>query len=172
MYDDNHLYIDDKEAHNLIIGATGSGKTVATMLPQIRLAIKAGESFVVNDIKGEIYKKLSGEIKKEGYKLYVINLVNTNKGNNYNPLYLPYKLYKAGEKDNALEMIENVGYYLLSSEVSANEDPFWVNSAINLFTGLALYLFENAKESEINLNSLSLLANESEKLKKISKNIR
>ena len=72
MYDDNHLYIDDKEAHNLIIGATGSGKTVATMLPQIRLAIKAGESFVVNDIKGEIYKKLSGEIKKEGYKLYVL----------------------------------------------------------------------------------------------------
>ena len=171
MYDDNHLYIDDKEAHNLIIGATGSGKTVATMLPQIRLAIKAGESFVVNDIKGEIYKKLSGEIKKEGYKLYVINLVNTNKGNNYNPLYLPYKLYKAGEKDNALEMIENVGYYLLSSEVSANEDPFWVNSAINLFTGLALYLFENAKESEINLNSLSLLANESEKLKKYLKTL-
>ncbi len=166
MYDDNYLYIDDREAHNLIVGATGSGKTQATMLPQMRLAIKAGESFVVNDIKGEIYKILSGELKKQGYKTYVINLVDTSKGNNYNPLYLPYKLYKSGEKDRALEMIENVGYYLLASETSKNEDPFWINSAINLFTGLTLYLFENAKEEEININSLSLLANEGEKLGK------
>ena len=26
-YDDNYLYIDSREAHNLIIGSTGSGKS-------------------------------------------------------------------------------------------------------------------------------------------------
>ena len=156
MYDDNHLYIDDKGAHNLIIGATGSGKTQATMLPQMRLAIKAEESFVVNDINGEVYNILSGELVKQGYNLYVINLVDTTKGNNYNPLSAPYKLYREGKRDNALEMIENIGYYLLSTN-NENEDPFWEKSAINLFTGLVLYLFENAKDKEININSVAKL---------------
>ncbi len=165
MYDDNHLYIDDKGRHNLIIGTTGSGKTQAAMLPQMRLAIKAGESFVVNDIKGEIYNILSGEVKKRGYNLYVINFANPAVGNNYNPFTIPYKLYKNGNKDDALEMVENIGYYLLSEDKkNANVDPFWENSAINLFTGITLYLFENAKEEEININSIVNLSNNTDEL--------
>ena len=69
MYDDNHLYIKDDEAHTMVIGSAGSGKTQATMLPQLRLAIKANESFVIHDVKGEIYDLLSGELKKQNYKL-------------------------------------------------------------------------------------------------------
>ena len=42
-YDDNYLYIDSKERHNLIIGSTGSGKTQAIILPMLKLAVMAGE---------------------------------------------------------------------------------------------------------------------------------
>ena len=171
MYDEKHLYIYDKESHNLIIGSTGSGKTQTTALPQIKLAIKAGESIIVNDIKGEIYNLVSGELKKQGYNIYVIDLINANKGNNYNPLYYPYKLYKAGDKDRALEMIENIGYYIFVPDTPNSEDTFWSNAAINLFTGIALYLFENAKQKEINLKSISILANEGEKLGKYIKGL-
>ena len=42
---------------------------------------------------------------------------------------------------------------------NSTSDPFWENSSANLFTGLVLYLFEYAKEEEINLNSVLELAN-------------
>ena len=165
MYDEKNLYIDDSETHNLIIGATGSGKTQATMLPQLRLAIKANESFVVNDIKGEIYNTLSGELIKQGYKVYTINLVDIKKGNNFNPFTLPYKLYKYGNVDAALEMIENIGYYLISNDkYNANQDPFWEISATNLFTGLVLYLFENETIDNITIKNISNLANDNQKM--------
>ena len=33
MYDDNFLYIDDRECHSLIVGSTGCGKTQSVTLP-------------------------------------------------------------------------------------------------------------------------------------------
>ena len=168
MYDDENMYIDEGETHNLIVGSTGSGKTQTTLLPQMRLAIKAGESFVVNDVRGEIYDKLSGELSKQGYKTYIINLAEEGKGNYFNPLSLPYKLYKQGNIDESVDMVENIGHYLLSSDnPNSNEDPFWENSAINYFVGLVLYLFENAKEEEINFASVMSLSDDNEKLTEV-----
>ncbi len=165
MYDDNYLYIKDDEAHTMVIGSTGSGKTQAAMLPQLRLAIKAQESFIVHDVKGEIYDILSGELKNQKYNTIVINLDNPSLGNNFNPLSLPYELYKSGQKDKAIELLENIGYYFCCNETfNSNIDPFWTNSATSLFIGLALYLFDNAKEEEINISSLLNLASEFDKL--------
>ena len=155
MYDDNHLYIKDDEAHNLIIGSTGSGKTQSTMLPQLRLAVMAQESFIVHDVKGEIYNILSGELKKQNYNTIVINLDDPTVGNNFNPLSLPYDLYKSGQKDKAFELLESIGYYFCCNETfNPSTDPFWINAAISLFVGLALFLFEHAKKDEINISSL------------------
>ncbi len=165
MYDGNNLYIKDDEAHTLVIGSTGSGKTQSTMLPQLRLAIKAEEPFIVHDVKGEIYDVLSGELKKQNYNIIVINLDNPTLGNNFNPLSLPYELYKNGQKDKAIELLENVGYYFCCNETfNTNSDPFWNNSATSLFIGLALYLFDNAKEDEINISSILNLVSEFDKL--------
>ena len=174
MYDDKHLYIKDDEAHTIIIGSAGSGKTQITMLTQLRLAIKANESFVIHDVKGEVYNLLSGELKKQNYNTVVINLDNPTLGNNFNPLTLPYELYKKGETDKAIELLENIGYYFCCNETfDAKTDPFWINSTTSLFIGLSLYLFENATEEEINISSLLHLVSEfeklSEKIKKMDK---
>jgi len=165
MYDDNNLYIKDDELHTMVIGSTGSGKTQSILLPQMRLAIKAEESFIVNDVKGEIYDILSGELKKQNYNTIVINLDNPTLGNNYNPLSLSYELYKNGKKDQSIELLENVGYYFCCNETfNDSSDPFWVNSAISLFVGLSLYLFDNAKDDEINISSLLNLVSDFDKL--------
>ncbi len=165
MYDDNNLYIKDDVTHTMVIGSTGSGKTQSIMLPRLRLAIKAQESFIVHDVKGEIYDILSGELKKQSYNIIVINLDNPTLGNNFNPLSLPYELFKNGEKDKAIELLENIGWYFCCSEtLNASIDPFWENSATSLFIGLSLYLFDNAKKEEINISSLLNLATEFDKL--------
>ena len=170
MYDEKNLYIKDDESHSLIIGSIGSGKKQTIILPNLRLAIKAGESFVVHDANGELYDTLSGELKKQNYNTVVIDLANPNLGNNYNPLTLPYKLYKNGNKDEAIDILEDVGCYICVAEnKNPHQDPFWENSAISLFVGLSLYLFENAKEEEININSVAALAENLDKIKDMDK---
>ena len=159
MYDDKFLYIDNSEAHNLLIGSTGSGKTQAIVLPLLKLSMMAGESIVINDPKGEIYAKTAHKLEEEGYKNIVIDFEDSRRGNNWNPLTLSYKQYKAGNPDKAIELIEDLGYYLLADTQRQETDPFWTNSTINYFTGLVLYLFKKAKEEEINLSSVAKLAN-------------
>lgn len=161
-YDDENIYINEREEHSIVIGSTGSGKTQTCVLPKLRLSIMAGESFIINDIKGEIYEKLSGELKKRNYKTIVLNFREPNKGNCLNPLSLAYDLYKEGNKEKAMDIIENVAYYLLAEKRSINSDPFWENSAINYFTGLALYLINNVKKEEVNFSSIMNLSNEIE----------
>ncbi len=165
MYDDEAIYVNDQEVHNLVIGGTGSGKSQATIMPQIYLSIKANESFIVNDHAGELFRIFSGMAKEAGYKVQVINFRDMSVGNNYNPLYVPYTIYKKGKIDDAIELVENVGYNILSDFNQTDADPFWENSAINLFTGLTLYLFDKAKPEEININSV---VNLSYKLDEIS----
>jgi len=165
MYDDSHLYIKDDVSHTLVIGSTGSGKTQLIMLPRLRLAIKSQESFIVHDVKSELYDSLAGELKKQNYKTIVINLDNPTVGNCFNPLYLPYKLYKDGQKDRAIELLENVAYYFCCNETfNSSIDPYWNNSATSLFIGLSLYLFDNAKEEEVNISSVLKLVSDLDKL--------
>lgn len=151
--DEENLYIDDKEHHTLVIGSTGSGKTQTVVLPQLKLAMLAEESMFVTDYSGELYKIMKGQLDNKGYKTYVINLHNKDKGNNWNPLKLPYDLYKDGKKDEAIDLLNNIGKNIFSKD-NENVDPFWENSAIQYFLGVSLYLFENAEENEINLNSI------------------
>ena len=159
-YDDKYLYIDDREAHNLIIGSTGSGKTQSIILPMLKLSMMAKESFVVNDPKGELYKKCADALKKNGYEVYALDFDDANYGNSWNPLKMPYQLYHEGEKDKAIKCLEDIAYYLFYEKSIANTDPFWTNSVIDYFTGISLYLIENAKEEEVHLESISNFSNE------------
>lgn len=147
MFDEENLYVNTSEAHTIVIGATGSGKTQATLLPQARLAIMAGESLVVNDVKGEILDSLRNDLNKNNYNVITVDLENPKNGNKYNPLAMPYILYKNGEKDKAMTLIDSTAKYLFISETKDNRDPFWENTAINFFTGITLYLFEEGKEN-------------------------
>ena len=170
------LYLSNKSAHTLVIGATGSGKTQATILPVTKLSLLSGESVIINDVKGEIYNITAHNFKERGYNVIAINFDNPNLGNNWNPLTLPYEEYTKNNKDKSMNLIEELGYYLFT-DLKDKADSFWTNSVIDYFTGLSLYLFEHAQPEEINLNSIYNLANkledkkEREKfLKKLNKN--
>ena len=155
----NKLRILNNSFHTLVFGSMGSGKTQTITLPLIRLSISAGESFIVNDSTGELYKKTASKLESEGYSITLLDIDKPKYGDNFNPLTLPYYLYQNNEKDKAAEIVEEIAHYLLYDKRNVDSDPFWENSAANLFTGLVLYLLENAKEEEINLNSVLELAN-------------
>ena len=159
-HEGDKLYVANTEAHTLVIGATGSGKTQTTILPVTKLSLLAGESVVINDIKGEIYKSTAHNFKEKGYQVIAIDFDNPNQGSGWNPLTLAYEFYKAGLQDKATKLIEDLGYYLLTDPYNKEMDPFWTNSTIDYFTGITLYIFEHATLEEINLNSIYNLAND------------
>ncbi len=161
FYDEDSIYVEDKDSHTVVIGSTGSGKTQSTVLPQLRLSMLANESIVAIDEMGELYKALGSELKKRNYKTIVINFQDTKHSNNFNPLLVPYRLYKQDYQDVAIRMVERIGG-IIYPESKGGSDPFWNNSARNYFVGLVLYLFENAKEDEINFNSVYDLSNQIE----------
>lgn len=167
--DGKTMYIPQRESHSLVIGSTGSGKTQATILPLTKLALLAEESVIINDVKGEIYERTANNFKEKGYNVIVINFDNPNLGSSWNPFTLPYQMYQNNEVDKASKLLDELGYYLFSDTEKKDYDSFWTNSVIDYFTGLSLYLFENAKLEEVNLNSIYALANELDDQKQAEK---
>lgn len=160
--DGKKIWIDTSGYHNMIIGSTGSGKSQGLSFPFIRTLAKAGESMIVTDPKGELYEGTANELKEKGYNIVLLNFREPQRGNCWNPFTLPYKLYKNGDQDKANELLDDLAKNILYDENNKGADPFWENTAADYFAGLSLALFEDAKEEEINLNSINLMGNQGE----------
>ena len=150
------LWVDNGEYHSLIIGATGSGKTQGVVFPQVHSLAKAKESMIITDPKGEIYEKSSVMLRELGYQVLLLNFRDPQNGSAWNPMTLPYKLYKSGNHDKAIELLDDLALNILYDDSNKNADPFWEKTSADYFSGVALGLFEDAKEDEININSISL----------------
>ena len=151
------VWVDNGGYHNLVIGSTGAGKTQTTVLPMVNLLAKHDESMIITDPKGEIYEHTSNYLKSLGYNIVLLNFRDPQQGNAWNPMYLPYSLYKNGNIDKSVELLEDLAANILKDPSAKGQDPFWENTSADYFAGLACGLFEDAKEEEINLNSINLM---------------
>ena len=97
-------------------------------------------------------------LRERGYNIVLLNFRSPANGNSWNPMALPYKLYKEGNTDKAIELLDDLALNILYEEKNGNADPFWEKSAADYFTGLALGLFEDAPEKQVNLNSMNLMS--------------
>lgn len=150
------IWVDNGEAHNIVVGSTGSGKTQAIVFPLVQSLAKKGESMIITDPKGEIYENTAVMLRERGYNIVILNFRNPQNGNAWNPLGLPYTLYKEGNTDKAIELLDDLAKNILYDESS--KDPYWENAGADYFSGLALGLFEDAKPEEVNLNSMNLMS--------------
>lgn len=155
VYDKEAAYVDNGESHTLVIGATGSGKTAGVINPTMKMLMKARESMIISDPKGEIYEDNSGLLRELGYDIIILNFRDPQKGNCWNPYHLPYKFQKEGNFDKANELLDD-----LSSNIVVDgkaNDPFWQDSAASYLTGLSLAMFEDAEPDQININTVNLM---------------
>ena len=156
ILNDKEMWVDNGEYHSLVIGATGSGKTQTVILPMVHSLAKAKESMIITDPKGEIYEKTSNMLRARGYQILLLNFRDPQNGNAWNPMSLPYQMYKSGNQDKAIELLDDLALNILYDDSNKNADPFWEKTSADYFSGVALGLFEDAKEEEININSISL----------------
>ncbi|MBQ6477676.1 MAG: type IV secretory system conjugative DNA transfer family protein [Bacilli bacterium] len=150
------FWVDNGEYHTLVIGSTGSGKTQTVVLPQVTLLGRKGESMVITDPKGEIYEETANMLRSRGYQILLLNFRDPQQGNSWNPMALPYNLYREGDQDKAVELLDDLALNILYDESNKNADPFWEKTGADYFSGVALGLFEDAKPEEININSIAL----------------
>ncbi len=151
------VWVDNGGYHNLIIGSTGAGKTQTTVFPMVKNLSKHDESMIITDPKGEIYEDTAEMLKDRGYNIVLLNFRDPQQGNSWNPLSLPYRLYKEGNPDKATEILDDLALNILYDASSKSQDPFWEKTSADYFAGLAQALFEDATEDEINLNSINLM---------------
>ena len=131
---DNGFYIDNSTTNSLIIGTTRSGKTQTFVLPQIRLlcSTQNKQSMVINDPKGELLENSYTLLKRNGYKIVVLNLRDTSNSSQWNPLSDIISEYVKARESNIqdfskeTELIGDLAKVFTDDPHSA---PIWPNSA-------------------------------------------
>ena len=81
-----NVYLDDKSPHYLLIGSTGSGKSVTVVLNECLMFATSKEkhSVVVTDPKGEIFRSTSKVFADNGYNVVTIDFRNPSKSKRIN----------------------------------------------------------------------------------------
>lgn len=146
-------YVDDSEASTFVVGASGSGKTRKVLMPYTLSCIRKNENLIIHDPKGEINKHMYRELEKEGYKVIVLDYRRPLRGDRYNPLEYPSKLYREGNTSRAAEMFLAFGETMFSDRKS-EKDPYWNLTASSYLTGLSLLQAELLPEKECTINHL------------------
>ena len=170
MADGHDAYVDSSDTHTLIFGATGSKKTRLFCMPVLNYFIKAGESFIATDPKGELYARTAGMAKANDYNIVVLNFRDIGKGNMWNPLSHPYKMYHSGKRDEAISLLNDFVKTIAAPQFEKMSDVFWPEMASSVALANLLLLMEAADKDEVNVNSLAALCSNAstEKLKKLS----
>lgn len=92
------VYVDKKSPHHLLVGSTGSGKSVTVVINECLMFAQAKEkrSVVVTDPKGEIFQTTSKVFKDNGYDVITIDFRNPRQSSKINimqPIIDEWKLH-------------------------------------------------------------------------------
>lgn len=160
-YEDGTVQIAPGDSHSLIIGCSGRGKSRRVIIPTVETLILAGHNLVVNDMKGEIFKSVNHLLELMDYKAYVLDLRHPARSlHTYNPMADAFDAWTSGDNDTAARLLRNLASIIFSNSASsgAQVDPFWENSSIDYFTGLALAMLESGcNEDEFTLASVAAM---------------
>ena len=162
MYKKDNIWVDNGESHTLVIGATGSGKTQTVILPTVKVLSKKGESMIITDPKGEIYEKTSVMLREKGYQILLLNFRDPQNGNSWNPMTLPYKMYKSGAQDKAIELLDDLALNILYDESNKNADPFWEKAEGMFLQALFYYVWLEVPPKRRNFETVLKLMGKAE----------
>ena len=126
----------------LVIGGSGAAKARSYVKPNI---LEANTNYVITDPKMEVLTATGGWLKSKGYDIRVLNLVNLEESDGYNPFR-----YLRDEKD-VLKLVNNL-IQATTPKGSHESDPFWTKAETALLQAIILMLFQEAPEYEQNFS--------------------
>lgn len=149
-----YVHLDD--GFYIVVGATGSKKTRDVCAPYIVNNAIAGNSMIITDVKGDLYKTLSKLLEMLGYTIRVLDFNDPSRGDAYNPMRYLYRAYKEKKLDKVNRELRNTGDMIFDG-MKSEKDPFWTATSGDLFQGCELVLFEEFDEEQATIaNALNL----------------
>lgn len=152
----NHQYfIDRTTSHAKIVGPTRSGKDETIGIPMIDIISRAKEkaSMLVNDAKGEMYAASYETLRKRGYDVEVLNLLEPLQSMGDNQLELALEAYLEKDYAKAQSLIGTLTWMMYNDPNA--KDTFWQKAASKSVSAMALALIEEAvKHNEIDKVSM------------------
>ncbi len=128
-----------------MLDGSGSGKSSSYSIPN---AYQCLGSYIFTDPKGELYDRTAGYLKSKGYEIKVLNLVQPQYSDGYNPL-----MHISSELD--VDVIANT--IVKGQKSDSSSDPYWDDMAEMLLKALIYYLIAVRPEEEQNLASCAEL---------------
>ena len=136
----------------LIIGGSGAGKTFYEVKPNL---MQLNTSFIATDPKGELLRTQGEMLRKNGYNVKVINLMDMEKSDCYNPFsYIR-------EETDVVKLITNI-MSNTTPKGAAPQDPFWDKAESLFLQALFYYVWLEMKPAKRNFASVLKLMAEAE----------
>lgn len=138
----------------LVIGGSGAGKTFFIVKPNI-MQMMLNNSFIATDPKGEIARATANMLKKNGYNVKVLNLIDMAKSDGYNP----FRYIR--EENDVVKLVTNIISNTTPKE-KAPSDPFWEKSESMFLQALFYYVWLEMPPNRKNFQSVLDLLSEAE----------
>ncbi|MEE3404257.1 MAG: type IV secretory system conjugative DNA transfer family protein [Acutalibacteraceae bacterium] len=144
----NDTRVTHRNNIDLIIGSSGSGKSGGYVVPNIMVL---QESAVITDPKGCLYDQCASDLRKRGFEVYKINMIDPDDSSPYNPLdYIRYDQQRGCYREQDILCIANM---LIKDQFST--DPFWERSAQMVLACLIAYVMEAFEPEEKNMGTVA-----------------
>lgn len=141
-----NLFINGAMFNNnvLVIGGSGGGKTFTWVFPNL---MQLGISFLITDPKGEIYRIMARFLKKHGYVIRLLNLVEMAKSMGYNPFEYILK------EEDILSLVK----IIIGSTNPPNAqkgEPFWEHAEEMFLLSIFFYVWLVCSPEERNMRTV------------------
>lgn len=135
----------------LVVGGSGSGKTRFFVKPNL---MQCHSSYVVTDPKGSVLTECGNLLRRNGYRIKIMNTINFQKSMRYNPF-----AYIRSEKD----ILKLVTCLMTNTKGEGQGgDPFWQKAETLLYCALIGYIHYEAPPEEQNFSTLIEMINSME----------
>ena len=143
------LWVSNRDEHMLLIGTTGAGKTRREYLPAIGvLGSQKQTSFVISDLKGEIYGHTAKWLESQGYNILRIDLRNPRQGgqqSRFNPVQAVSNALARGDEGQAARIAWSTAHAVAFQD-AAHSDPFWPQASEAVIAALILGVAQGAPD--------------------------
>lgn len=159
VYIDNNIILSknvkmslDTHTHGLnlnclVQGGSGTGKTRSIVEPNI---MQLNTSYVISDPKGEILQHTGKLLTEAGYELRVLNLIEMEHSNNYNPFHYVYDKDGKLSQDAIQKLITTL---FTATKTDGEKEDFWSQKGKTVLNAIIMLLFEeSAYNAELDEN--------------------
>lgn len=129
-------------------GGVGTGKSTIFALPNL-YTLTAKSSVIILDVSGEIFQQSSGYLSERGFQIKVLNFMDMDAGETYNPLATASSYTEIGQVANLI----------MRSSPTGDDDPFWTSGSEKLIRLMCTCLRNRGNPEHLNLANVYHLLN-------------